>query len=114
SANWLGMVMGLKMIRTPGAKSVYCSIDPFLAGNVIAQATGRSFFDLAWDLVGEPMQMGRYYLMVDPMGRPYMGGGARFLARDFMKMAQLYANGGTWNGRRIVSEAWVRESGPPK
>ena len=114
SANWLGMVMGLKMIRTPGAKSVYCSIDPFLAGNVIARATGRSFFDLAWDLVGEPMQMGRYYLMVDPMGRPYMGGGARFLARDFMKMAQLYANGGTWNGRRIVSEAWVRESGPPK
>lgn len=114
SANWLGMVMGLKMIRNPGEKSVYCSIDPFLAGNVIARATGKSFFDLAWDLVGEPMQMGRYYLLVDPMGRPYMGGGARFLARDFMKMAQLYANGGTWNGKRIVSEAWVRESGPPK
>jgi CubicO group peptidase (beta-lactamase class C family) len=29
-------------------------------------------------------------------------------------MAQLYANGGTWNGKRIVSEDWVRESSKPR
>jgi CubicO group peptidase (beta-lactamase class C family) len=70
--------------------------------------------DLAWDLVGQPLQMSPYYIMLAPKGEAYMGGGGRFLPRDFLKLAQLYANGGTWNGRRIVSAAWVRESAEPR
>jgi CubicO group peptidase (beta-lactamase class C family) len=112
--DWLRTVVGLKMLRDPGEKGVYCSINPFLAGEVIARATGRSFPDLAWELVGEPLQMGRYYILLTPLGESYMGGGTRFLGRDFLKLAQLYANGGTWNGRRILSEAWIRESIEPR
>jgi CubicO group peptidase (beta-lactamase class C family) len=58
--------------------------------------------------------MGRYTIVLTPVGDSYMGGGARFLPRDFMKLAQLYANGGTWNGRRILSEEWIRESVEPR
>jgi CubicO group peptidase (beta-lactamase class C family) len=112
--DWLRTVLGLKMLRDPGAMAVYCSINPFLAGEVLARATGRSFPDLTWELVGAPLQMGRYYIVLTPVGDSYMGGGARFFPRDFMKLAQLYANGGTWNGRRILSEAWVRESVEPR
>ena len=112
--DWLRMVVGLELLRNAGAKAVYCSINPFLAGEVLARATGRSFPDLTWELIGEPLQMGRYYILLTPLGESYMGGGARFLPRDFMKLAQLYANGGTWNGRRILSEAWIRESIEPR
>ena len=112
--DWLSVVLGLKMLRDPGAKGVYCSINPYLAGEVIAKATGRSFPDLAWDLVGEPLQMRRYTITLDPIGRSYMGGGSRFVLRDFAKLAQLYANGGTWNGLRILGKAWVRESIEPR
>lgn len=31
-------------------------------------------------------------------------------ARDFAKIGRLYKNKGVWNGKRIVSENWVRES----
>jgi CubicO group peptidase (beta-lactamase class C family) len=31
-----------------------------------------------------------------------------------MKLAQLYLDGGTWNGRRIVSRHWVRRSTEPR
>jgi CubicO group peptidase (beta-lactamase class C family) len=112
--DWLRLVLGLKMLRDPGAQAVYCSINPFLAGEVLARATGRSFPALTWELVGAPLQMGRYYIGLTPLGASYMGGGARYLPRDFMKLAQLYAHGGTWNGRRILSEAWVRESVEPR
>jgi CubicO group peptidase (beta-lactamase class C family) len=112
--DWLSVVVGLKMLREPGAKGVYCSINPFLAGNVIERATGKSFLDLAWDLVGAPLQMGRYLLVLDPVGHSYMGGGSAWTLRDFTKFAQLYANGGTWNGKRIVSSEWVRESLQPR
>jgi CubicO group peptidase (beta-lactamase class C family) len=112
--DWLRVVVGLGMLREPGEKAVYCSINPFLAGEVLARATGKSFPDLTWELVGAPLQMGRYTITLTPVGDSYMGGGARFVARDFMKLAQLYANGGTWNGRRILSEAWIRESIEPR
>ena len=112
--DWLRAVIGLDMVRDPGVTGVYCSINPFLAGEVIARATGRSFPDLSWELIGAPLQMGRYSITLTPVGDSYMGGGARFVPRDFMKLAQLYANGGTWNGRRILSEAWVGESIEPR
>jgi CubicO group peptidase (beta-lactamase class C family) len=113
--DWLRMVLDLKMLRDPGAKAVYCSINPFLAGEVMARATGRSFPDLAWELLAAPMQFDpRHFLLITPVGDSYMGGGAHYLLRDFAKLAQLYAGGGTWNGRRILSEAWVKESVAPR
>ena len=112
--DWLQMVLDLKMLRDPGARAIYCSINPFLAAEVMARATGRSFPDLAWELVSSPLQLDRHFLLITPVGDSYMGGSAHYTLRDFAKFAQLYANGGTWNGRRIVSEAWVRESVQPR
>jgi CubicO group peptidase (beta-lactamase class C family) len=112
--DWLSVVERLNLIRTPGDTGVYCSINPYFAGEVIAKATGRWFPDLAYELVARPLQFGRYTAVLDPLGRSYMGGGLRFVLRDFAKFAQVYANKGTWNGKRIVSEAWVRESSEPR
>jgi CubicO group peptidase (beta-lactamase class C family) len=39
-----------------------------------------------------------------------MGGGAYLRPRDALKIGQVYLASGTWNGRRIVSQAWVKES----
>jgi len=58
--------------------------------------------------------MQHYYLPLAPLGEAYMGGGMRFRLRDYMKLAQLYLNGGTWNGRRIVSAEWVQRSTQPR
>jgi len=112
--DWVTAALSLGMLRAPGAQAVYCSINPFLASAVLSRVTGKWFPDLAWELVGEPLQMSHYYLNLTPQGEAYMGGGAYFRARDFLKLAQLYANGGVWKGRRVVSEAWIRESVKPR
>jgi CubicO group peptidase (beta-lactamase class C family) len=102
--------MALKMIREPGEKSVYGSMSPNLAGGVLKQASGRSLPDLMYELIAQPLQMKHYYIGLTPTGDAYMGGGARFLPRDFMKLGQLHLNGGTWNGHRVVSEDWCRRA----
>lgn len=112
--NWYRMILDLKLVRDPGAQAVYCSINPHLAGGVVAHATHRSLPDLIWQLVGRPLQLHHYYVSLAPLGDAYMGGGMRFRLRDYMKLAQLFLNGGTWNGRRIVSADWVRRSTQPR
>lgn len=112
--DWFGMILDLDMVRDPGAQAVYCSINPALAGGMLSRATGRSLPDLMYELVAEPMGMRGYYVPLTPLGDGYLGGGWRFRPRDFMKLGQLYLNGGTWQGRRILSEDWVRRSTAPR
>ena len=62
------------------------------------------------ELVAAPLHITRYYMPVTPTGDAYMGGGVRFLPRDFMKLGQLLMNGGTWHGRRVLSGEWSRRA----
>ncbi|HEX2208831.1 MAG TPA: serine hydrolase, partial [Longimicrobium sp.] len=112
--DWFGMILDLDVVREPGAQAVYCSINPALAGGVLSRVAGRSVPDLMYELVGEPLGMRGYYVPLTPLGDGYFGGGWRFRPRDFMKLGQLYLDGGTWNGRRVLSEAWVRRSTEPR
>jgi CubicO group peptidase (beta-lactamase class C family) len=94
------------MIRAPGEKAVYCSIQPNLVGGVLQRTAKQSLPVLFQNLLAEPLQIKRYYMNLTPTGDAYMGGGVRFLPRDFMKLGQLHLNGGTWNGRRILTPEW--------
>jgi CubicO group peptidase (beta-lactamase class C family) len=109
-------ILDLNMIRAPGDTAVYCSINPHLAGGVLSRITKRSLPDLMWDLLGEPMQMRSYFMGLTPPPRRegYMGGGMSFRPRDFMKLGQLYLNGGLWHGKRIVSQDWIKQTTAPQ
>jgi len=63
------------------------------------------------DLVAEPLQIREYHLNLQPTGEPYLGGGAHFLPRDFMKLGQMMLDGGVWNGRRILSREFAQRAG---
>ena len=112
--DWARRGLDLDVVREPGDTAIYCSIQAHLAGSVLAAVTRRSLHDVLWELVGEPLQMRRYHLQLTPTGDVYWGGGHRYRARDFMKLAQLYLNGGTWNGRRLVSREWIDRSIEPR
>ncbi len=112
--DWTQMILDLDIVRDPGTVAVYCSIEPYMAGEVLARVSSRSLPDLFDELVARPLDMQRYYLGLTPLGRIWFGGGHRFVARDFLKLPQLYLNGGTWRGRRIVSKEWVDRSLLPR
>ena len=108
--DWYRFILALPMDRTPGEKTIYCSIDAHLAGGVLARAAGEPWADLFDRLVARPLQFSRYHLFLAPTGEAYTGGGARLLARDFLKVAQLMVDDGMWHGQRILSKEWARKS----
>ena len=105
--------MKAPMDREPGAEAVYCSGDPNLAIGVLQHATGVHPMDLFDRLLGEPLQVARHSWYVSPSRQPYGGGSVNMIPRDFMKLGQLMLNKGTWNGRRILSEDFVRRASAP-
>jgi CubicO group peptidase (beta-lactamase class C family) len=105
--------MKVPMATPPGENAVYCSASPNLALGLVGRAT-KEFPIYSFDrLVAGPMKIGNYAWPLDPAGNPYGGGGSQFLPRDFMKFGQLMLNGGTWEGRRILSREFVERATSP-
>ena len=100
----------LPLDREPGAKGVYCSIDPNLALGVLSRATGESALAAHDRLLGEPLQIGTYGWPINRVGQPYGGGGVWVLPRDFMKLGQVMLDGGTWHGKRILDADFAKRA----
>ena len=73
-----------------------------------AAAAGKSLVSVIDRLIAEPLEINRYAVPHSPDGHPFMGGGIRWLARDFLKFPQLLLNDGVWNDRRILSRSDVQ------
>ncbi len=111
--DWYGFTLGLPMANEPGSTYAYCSATINLAGAVVAQTSGMSLLDFFYQNISWPMQMGIWHMNLMPDGRAYAGGGLYLLPRDFLKLGQMYLNGGTWHGTRVVSRKWVEQSTMP-
>ncbi len=111
--NWWRFGLAVPMARDPGTQAIYCSMNPMLAGAVVSHETGRWLPEVFAEQVAQPLQINRYFLNLTPTGDWYLGGGAQFELRDFMKMGQLVLNGGTWNGRRVLDREYAEQMAAP-
>ncbi|MEM9531994.1 MAG: serine hydrolase [Pseudomonadota bacterium] len=108
--DWYRYTLDLPMRADPGEADIYCTAGINLIGGAISKATGKTLPRFFHETLAVPLQMGYYQMNLSPLERGYLGGGIRLRPRDFLKLGQLYLDGGTWKGQRIVSEDWVRES----
>jgi hypothetical protein len=77
-----------------------------LLGEIVRRASGQPLDEYARTHLFGPLgietaEWGRIGELVDAPG------GLRMRPRDMAKLGQLVLDGGTWKGRRIVSESWV-------
>ena len=91
----------------------YCTGGVFTLSEVIQKVTGERTDRYAQAKLFGPLGITTALWVYSPMNIPQTGGGLRLNSRDLLKIAQLYLSSGTWQGRRIVDEAWVRTSTQP-
>ena len=108
-------VLEQKLVHQPGTWWEYSSGNTMLLSAALRHASGKELPDFAREALLEPLGITTVeWIDVAPAHEPTAWGGLRLRPRDTAKFGQLVLNGGTWNGRRIVSEAWIKESIEPR
>jgi CubicO group peptidase (beta-lactamase class C family) len=91
----------------------YCTGGVFTLSEVLQKSTGERTDRYAQKKLFAPLGIADAQWVYSPLNIPQTGGGLRLSSRDLLKIAQFYLNGGSWQGKRIVDEAWVRASTRP-
>ena len=111
--NWWKYTLDLPLGHEPGARYAYSSAGMNLMGAALTVGTRTwlpEFFDRT---IARPLEFGTYFWNLMPTDEGYLAGGAYIRPRDLIKIGQVYLDGGTWNGARIVDSAWVTLSTSP-
>jgi CubicO group peptidase (beta-lactamase class C family) len=108
--DWVKYALDAPMLWDPGTHVYYGGANPLILGGVLDGALEEPVEWFADRTLFQPLGISDYRFFLDPLGTPYMGGGMFMRPRDMLKYGQLYLEGGTWQGRRVLSADWVGES----
>jgi CubicO group peptidase (beta-lactamase class C family) len=113
STDWVKNFLDLPVIAPRGTASKYCSAGVLAAGRMVELASGEALPAYAQRVLFEPLGIRasdlRWNFTLDSTN---IGTAAQLYLRprDMLKLGILYAQGGRWEDRQVISADWVRRS----
>jgi CubicO group peptidase (beta-lactamase class C family) len=110
--DWIQAMFDLPQAHDPGTAGFYCSGGVAVVGRVVERSTHSHLPDYAARYLFKPLGIRptdwtwHYDLTSDDKEYAQV----HLRPRDMLKLGILYANDGTWHGRRVLSKAWVEQS----
>ena len=87
----------------------YCTAGAFTAGAVVERAARKGLAAFASDVLEKPLGITAVQWNASPLGIGMGGGGTRYRTRDLAKLGQLALDGGRWQGRQVISTAYITQ-----
>ena len=109
--DYIRYMLSQPMMYLPGSRFDYSTADSILAGRMVEKVTGKTLGAYLYEKVFSKLGQGWPIWETDTEGHQIGGGGMFMRLSDMLKIGQVYLNGGTWHGQRIVSADWVKQAG---
>ncbi len=108
--NWIRDFLAIPVNHEPGTTYMYNSTGSTLLGAIVRKKTGLGLHEYLkprlFQKIGIDPDNLRWYCMPD--GMEIGGGGLLATTEDNLRLMKLYADGGVWEGERILAEDYVK------
>lgn len=111
--NVVDFTLSRPAVTEPGTVMRYSTGDPSLVTGVLQDATGRTAFDFAQEVLFEPLGIDGVTWDSDAKGRTTTYAGLQATALEYAKFGLLYLRKGEWDGEQIVPADWVTQTTQP-
>lgn len=108
--NWIKSFLALPVEHEPGSFFVYNSGATYMLSAIIQKLTGETVLNYLTPRLFKPLNIVGADWEVDPNGINTGGWGLRLKTEDIAKFGQLLIQKGMWNGKRLVSEDWIKDA----
>ena len=110
SADWIRTVYAVPMKLAPGAKYVYCSLNAFLTGAIVENASHMPLSQFAKTNLFDPVGVQNFSWRHVPVDRTTGQGNLSITTRDEAAIGELMLSDGVVNSRRILNHEWIAKS----
>lgn len=93
---------------SPGAHFNYNGGLTAVLGLLLEERTGQDLAEFARQRLFDPLGLQEWEWVDDLRGRTRAYTGLRLVPRDLARIGRLMLDGGRWQGRQLVPQAWVR------
>lgn len=112
--DFLSKVLKEPLVYDPGEKFAYSDSNYYLLSRVVAAVTGETLQDFSAREILKPLAVQGHAWSMCPHGHA-MGGTRLFIrVKDMLHFGRMYLDGGVYDGKRIVSEAFVEKAISPQ
>lgn len=109
--DWVRYFLKLPVAHPPGTATHYCTGGAVVLGRVLVEASKQPFPTYANDVLFAPLGIpGARWQDFDQHRQSDTGGHLALRPRDLARIGQLVLQQGTWNGRQLVSSAWIQQA----
>ena len=110
--NWVKFTLDLAIdpAKNNGAKWDYFTAGVVLLGDILDKKVPGGLEKYANEKLFKPLGITNYQWQYTPQKVANTAGGLQMRSLDNAKYAQLYKNNGTWNGKQLLPEQWVKKT----
>jgi CubicO group peptidase (beta-lactamase class C family) len=114
SSDWLNAAYAVPVKEQPGRTYVYCSLNAFLAGVIVAKAAGLPLDEFARKNLFMPLGIQRFAWLKAAGGQTKGQGNLSIRARDLAAIGQLYLDRGVFRQKLVLNSDWIEKSWAPQ
>ena len=108
--DWTRAFFSSSMKFIPGEKFLYNSMNSYILGRIVSRRMKKELIEVVYERIFAPLGIRNYFWEKGPEGYTKGGWGLYLSPESWAKLGEMVRLRGVFEGKRVLSEEWVRYS----